>query len=112
MKPRTHFYEVHVHALISSAVFAESSALKVFKVDPPAMFLRIVSRKIVHGAGRPFADTSDVVSNLCGQIVYVVRAPRIVSGDCAALGEGQLFTESQKAEKSTTRSGRSWNTPT
>ena len=50
------------------------------------------------GAGRSFADTSDVLSDLSGQIVYVMRIPRIVPNYGTALGNSRHFTAKQKAK--------------
>ena len=48
------------------------------------------------GAGRSFADTSDVLSDLSGQIVYVMMIPIIVPYYGTALGNSRHFTAKQK----------------
>jgi hypothetical protein len=49
------------------------------------------------GAGRSFADSSDVLSDLGGQIIYMMRIPRIVLIYGTAFGNGRQFTAKQKA---------------
>jgi hypothetical protein len=39
-KPRAYFNEVHVQTLASSTKFAQAVAAKIFKVYPPALFVR------------------------------------------------------------------------
>jgi hypothetical protein len=60
----------------STIVVAQAIALKILKVYAPALFVRRVGCKIMLGAGRPLADSSDVLSDLSGQIVYMMRVPR------------------------------------
>jgi hypothetical protein len=50
------------------------------------------------GAGRSFADSSDVVSDLSGESIYMMRIPRIVLICGAAFGNGRQFTAKQKAK--------------
>jgi hypothetical protein len=49
------------------------------------------------GAGRSFADSSDVVSDLSGESIYMMRIPRIVLIYGTAFGNGRQFTAKQKA---------------
>jgi hypothetical protein len=50
------------------------------------------------GAGRSLADSSDVVSDFSGQIVYMMRIPRVVLVYSTAFGSsGRLITK-QKAK--------------
>ena len=50
------------------------------------------------GAGRSFADSSDVLSDLSGQIIYMMRIPRIVLMYGTAFGNSRQFTAKQKAK--------------
>jgi len=84
--------------LISSTIFAQAIASKVFKVYSPALFARRVGCKVMLGAGRSFADSSDVVSDLSGESIYMMRIPRIVLICGAAFGNGRQFTAKQKAK--------------
>jgi hypothetical protein len=67
-KPRAHFNEVDVQTIVSSTIFAKAVALEIFKVDSPAVFVRRVGCEIMLGAGRPPADSGDVISDLNGQV--------------------------------------------
>ena len=86
---RTYRNEVNVETLISVAKFAQAFALKVFEIDPPAFLVRRVRREIMLGAGRSLADTGDVMANLNGQIVDVVRIPRVFLTYSAAFGKNR-----------------------
>jgi len=44
--------EVHVQTLVSSTIFAKALAAKIFKVYPPALFVRRVGRKVMLSACR------------------------------------------------------------
>jgi hypothetical protein len=44
------------------------------------------------GAGRSLADSSDVLSDLSGQIVYMMRIPRIALIYGTAFGKNRRFT--------------------
>ncbi|AUC94240.1 hypothetical protein CWS35_08050 [Bradyrhizobium sp. SK17] len=94
--------KVNIQTLISSAIFAQTVASKIFEIYPPALLLRRVSCKIILSAGRPLADGSDVLSDFGGQIVDMMRIPGIILGDGAALGTGRRHTAKQK-EKSQQR---------
>jgi hypothetical protein len=50
------------------------------------------------GAGRSLADSSDVLSDLSGQIVYMMRIPRIVPDYGTAFGYSRHFAAKQKAK--------------
>lgn len=50
------------------------------------------------GAGRSFADCSDVLSDLRGQIVYMTGIPRILLICDTAFGNSGQFTANQKAK--------------
>jgi hypothetical protein len=91
-KPRAHFNEVHVQTLVSSTIVAQAVAAKIFKVDSPALFVRRISCKIMLGARRPFADSSDVLSDLNRQIVCMMRIPRTIRVYSAAFGKASRFT--------------------
>ena len=97
-KPRARFNKVHVQALVSSTILAKAVASKIFKVYSPALFVRRVGCEVVLGAGRPRADPSDVLSDLNGQIVYMMRIPRIILVYGAAFRESWEFTAKQKAK--------------
>jgi hypothetical protein len=84
--------------LISSAIFAQAVASKVFKVYSPALFVRRVGCKVMLGARRSLADSSDVLSDLSGQIIYMMRIPRIVIMYGTAFGNSRRFTAKQKAK--------------
>ena len=60
---RANSNEVNIQTLISSTILAQTVASKVFEIDPPALLVRRVSCKIIHCAGRPPADGSDILSN-------------------------------------------------
>jgi len=84
--------------LVSSTVFAKAVALKVLKVYSPALFARRVGCEVMLGAGRSFADCSDVLSDLRGQIVYMTGIPRILLICDTAFGNSGQFTANQKAK--------------
>jgi hypothetical protein len=84
--------------LISSTIFAQAIASKIFKVYSPALFARRVGCKVMLGAGRPFADSSDVLSDLSGQMVHMTRIPRILFICGTALRNSGQFTAKQKAK--------------
>ena len=99
-KMRAHRNEVNVQTLVSSTiVVAQAIASKIFKVYAPALFVRRVGCKIMLGAGRPLADSSDVLSDLSGQIVYMMRVPRIILIYAAGFGNSREFTAKQKAKR-------------
>jgi hypothetical protein len=83
---------------VSSTIFAKAIAVEIFKVDSPAMFVRRVGCEFMLGFGRPLADSSDVMSDLSGQIVYMIRIPRIVMSCGAASGNCRQFAAKQKAK--------------
>ena len=79
---QAHSNEVNIQTLASLAIFLQavaSVAFEVFEVYSPALFLRIVGRKVVLSTRRPLADFSDVVADLKGQSVYVMGIERGVS---------------------------------
>src|SRR5262249_17335982 len=98
-KPRSHFNEVYVQALVSSTKFAKAFASKIFKVYSPALFVRGVGCEVMLGDWRPRAYSRDVLSDLNGQIVYMIRVPRIILIYGAAFGNGRGVTAKQKAKR-------------
>jgi hypothetical protein len=90
--------EINVQTLISSTIFAQTIASKVFEVYPPALLMRRVGCKIILRAGRTLADCSYVLSDFVGQIVYMMTIPRIVLIHGAAFGNGRHFTAKQKTK--------------
>jgi len=78
--------------LVSSTKFAQAIASQIFKVYSPALFVRRVGCKVMLGAGRSLADSSDVLSDLSGQIVYMMRIPRIALIYGTAFGKNRRFT--------------------
>lgn len=85
-KMRVHRHEVNVQTLVSSTiVVGQAIASKIFKVYAPTLFVRRVGGKIMLGGGRPLADSSDVLSDLSGQIVYMMRVPGIILYLCCRL---------------------------
>ena len=97
-KPQAFFNEVHVQTLVSSTVFAKAVALKVLKVYSPAPFLRRVGCEVMLGTGRSRTDSSDVMPDINGQIVYVTSIPRIFLVYGAAFGKRWELTAKQKAK--------------
>jgi hypothetical protein len=92
-KPRAYLNEVNVQTLISSTIFAQAIASKIFKVYSPALFARRVGCKV-----RSFADSSNVLSDLSGQIVYMTRIPRILLVYGTSFGNSGQLTAKQKAK--------------
>jgi hypothetical protein len=90
-KTRAHGNEVNIQTLISSAIFAQTIASKVFKMNSPALLVRRVGRKMKLSAGRTLADSSDVLPDFSGQIVYMMRIPKIVLVYGAAFGNSRQF---------------------
>jgi hypothetical protein len=84
--------------LVSSTIFAQAIASKIFKVYSPAFFVRRVGCKVMLGAGWPLANSSDVLSDLYGQIVYMMRIPRIMLISGAAFGKSRQFSAKKKAK--------------
>jgi hypothetical protein len=84
--------------LVSSTIFAQAIASKIFKVYSPAFFVRRVGCKVMLGAGWPPANSSDVLSDLYGQIVYMMRIPRIMLISGAAFGKSRQFSAKKKAK--------------
>jgi hypothetical protein len=83
---------------VSSTIFAKAIAVEIFKVDSPAVFVRRVGREFMLGFGRPLADSSDVMSDLSWQIVYMIMVPRIVMSCGTAFGNCRQFAAKQKAK--------------
>jgi hypothetical protein len=77
--------------LISSTIFAQTIASKIFEIYAPALLVRRVGCKIMLSAGRPLADSGDVLSDLSGQIVDMMTIPRIVLVHGAAFGNSRQF---------------------
>jgi len=78
--------------LVSSTIFAKAFATKIFKVYPPALFVRRVGCKVMLRAGWSLANSSNILSDLNGEIAYVLRVPRIIPVYCAALRNSRQFT--------------------
>jgi len=98
--------EVNIQALISSTIFAQTAAPKVFEIYPPALLMRRIGCKVILRAGRPLADCSDVLSDFGGQIVDVTRIPRIIPGDGASHRSSRHHT-AKKKDKSQQRGSHS-----
>jgi hypothetical protein len=64
--------------LVSSTIYAKAVASEILKVYSPALFVWRVGCEIMLGAGRPLAHSSDVLSDINGQIFYVITIPRII----------------------------------
>jgi hypothetical protein len=84
--------------LVSSTIFAKAVASKIFKVYSPALFVRRVGCEVMLGASRSPADSSDVLSDLSGQMVYMMRIPRIVPNYGTAFGNSRHFAAKEKAK--------------
>jgi len=78
--------------LVSSTIFAKAFATKIFKVYPPALFVRRVGCKVMLRAGWSLANSSNILSYLNGEIAYVLRVPRIIPVYRAALRNSRQFT--------------------
>jgi hypothetical protein len=96
--PRAHLNKVYIQTLVSSTIVAQAITAKIFKVYSPALFMRRVGCKVMLGARRPFADSSDVLSDLNGQVAYMMRIPRAILVYSAAFGEGPRFTTDHEAK--------------
>jgi hypothetical protein len=90
--------KVNIETLISSAVFAQTVASKVFEIYPPTPLMRRVGCKIILSAGWTPADRSDVLPDFHGQAVYVMGIPWIILMHGAALGNCRYFTADQEAK--------------
>jgi hypothetical protein len=84
--------------LASSTIFAKAVASKIFKVYSPALFVRRVGCEVVLGAGRPPADSGDVLLDLNRQIANMMGIPRITLIYGAAFGNSREFTAKQRAK--------------
>ena len=112
-KMRVHRHEVNVQTLVSSTIIVgQAIASKIFKVYAPTLFVRRVDGKIMLGGGRPLADSSDVLSDLSGQIVYMMRVPGIILICAAGFGKQPGVHCKAEGKAPTTRSGLSFHTPT
>ena len=65
-KARAYFNEIHVQTLVSATIFTQAIAAKIFKVYPPALFVRRVGRKVMLRACRSMANSNDILSDLDG----------------------------------------------
>src|SRR5262249_30210413 len=90
--------KVDVQTLISPAILAQTVASKVFEVYPPAPLMRRVGCKIILGAGRTLADSSDVLRALDGTIAIMLMPPGIVLLLGSPFANSRPFTAEQKAE--------------
>jgi hypothetical protein len=97
-KLRVYFNEVHVQTFVPSTIFAKAIAFEIFKVDSPAVFVRRVGCEVMLGFRRPLADSSDVMSDLNRQIVYMTRIPRSLFVCGAGSGRSWEFTAKQKGK--------------
>ena len=82
---------------MSSTIFAEAVAMKALEVYSPALFLRRVGCEVMLGSRRPLADSSDVLSDIDGQIAYMMRVPRILLMYCTGFGKSLEPAAKQKA---------------
>lgn len=89
--------EVDIETLVSPTILTQAVASKVFKVDAPALFVRRVGCKVMLGAGRPLANSGDVLPDFGGQAVYVIGIPGIIFACAAGFRGGRKFTAEQKA---------------
>jgi hypothetical protein len=95
-KPRAYFNEVDVQTLVTSTIFAKAVAMKVLEVYSPALFVRRVGCEVMLGSRWPLADSSDVLSDINGQIAYVMRIPRILLMCCAGFGKSWSSLQSRR----------------
>jgi hypothetical protein len=63
---RAYFNEIHVQTLVSSTIFTQAIAAKIFKVYPPTLFVRSVGRKVMLRACWSMANSSDILSDFDG----------------------------------------------
>ena len=63
-KLRADFDEVDVQTLLSVTIIGKALASQVFKVYPPALFMRRIGREVMPSAWLPPANSSDVVPDL------------------------------------------------
>ena len=94
---RAHSDEINIQTLISSTKFAQTTASKVFKVYPPALFVRRVGCKVMLCAGRAFADCCDVSPDVIGQIIDMMGVVRIIVDYCATFRGGREHTRKQNS---------------
>jgi len=78
--------KVYIQTLISSTIFAQTVASKVFEIYPPTLLMRRVGCKIILSARRPLADSSNILPDFGGQIVDMMGIPRVILIDGAAFG--------------------------
>ncbi|WLA86197.1 MULTISPECIES: hypothetical protein [Bradyrhizobium] len=90
-------YEVHIHALVASAILPDHAALQIFEVDPPAIFLRRVGRKVVMRNRHSLANSGNVSPHVGRQIVDVIVIKRIVLVAYAAVGKSRRDAQEHKA---------------
>ncbi|WLA51313.1 MULTISPECIES: hypothetical protein [Bradyrhizobium] len=90
-------YEVHIHALVASAIFPDHAALQIFEVYPPALFLRGIGRKVVLRDRRSLANSGNVLPHVGRQIVDVIVIQRIMLVAYAALGKRRRDAQEHKA---------------
>ena len=101
-KVRAYFDEINVETLVPSAkTTLQSIAPEILEVDAPALVLRKVSREIVLGGGRSFADGGDVLPDLGRQDIDVMRIPWIVAADPASGSGSADRAEQQRARQQT-----------
>ena len=77
-KVRAHGNEINVQTLISSTIFAQSIAVKIFKVYSPALLVRRIGCEVMLSDWRTLTEPSDVVSDFDRKIVDTMRIPRAV----------------------------------
>jgi hypothetical protein len=90
--PRAYLNEVDIHTLISSTKLAKPFASKVFKIYPPALFVRKIHRKVMMCAGRALADFCYVLADLSGQIIDMMRIEGFIMYDGATFRGRRDFT--------------------
>ena len=80
---------------MSMTNFAQALAIEIFQIDPPTLFLRQVGREVMLSPRRALADACDIMSDLDGQTLDVLRVPGLVLDDRTSLGEGRERAEIQ-----------------
>src|SRR5262245_26406168 len=71
--------------------------MKVLEFYSPALFVRRVGCEVMLASRWPLADSSDVLSDINGQIAYMMRIPRILLMYSAGFGKSWEFAAKQKA---------------
>lgn len=98
-KLRADFDEVDVQTLLSVTIIGKALASQVFKVYPPALFVRRIGREVMPSAWLSPANSSDVMPDLRRQIVDVARIPGLVLADGAALRTSRNLAAKQDTQR-------------